>query len=146
MVTHKAIDIWPLCGRSHQRTITPLSQFSLQPGARGTPAALDRGSGDTHYLGRLGHSQTATEAQLDDLAAHWINFFQSMQRLVQRQQVVCRPAFVIGGGQRNLKLVASTLKSLPRPRMIDEYLPHQPGSNAKKMIPVLPGNRLVHQF
>src|SRR6478736_286315 len=93
-----------------------LSQLCLQPGARGSPAALNCWSGNAHDLRRLFDCQSAEEAQLDDLAAQRIDFGQRFQSFIKRQEIARRLAFTLGRGQRNLILVTAALESLTRPR------------------------------
>jgi plastocyanin len=81
------------------------SKLAEQPRPRQRPVAHDGVARDVEHVGNLFDTKAAEEAELDHLAASGIEFSQTLQRLVERHQVLasfrrCDPCLVEADGRR----------------------------------------------
>src|SRR3546814_2617692 len=63
-------------------------QLAIQPGTRSSPVAADGAPGDAERVGGLLRAQATEHAALDHLGCMRVGFLQSIERLVEREQLL----------------------------------------------------------
>ncbi len=104
------------------------------------PVAFDRSSRAAEYLRRLFDREPREEPQFDEPAQGLVQLRQTVQGVVQSDDV-CRPL-----DSRHVDIVdvegacASTpFAGCPPPRVVEHKLPHGLGGDSKEMMPILHG-------
>src|SRR3546814_2073898 len=97
----------------------------LQPGTRSSPVAADGAPGDAERVGGLLRAQATEHAALDHLGCTRVGFLQSIERLVEREQLLA--ALVRDQQrlvQRQVRGAAATLLRRLALGIADQQVPH----------------------
>src|SRR5947209_18331142 len=113
----------------HSSLITHHSSLLLylpvEPGLSHAPLPLDRGGADAYDFGGLLDGESAEEAQFDDATLLRVEFGESLERLVQCDEVcvaLARHVYVLV--ERELLNFSASLLGALAARVVDEYAPH----------------------